>query len=359
MLEDIWKVLLKDTEFFENYREHFRSEFLKLLERGKPTLITTKGLLPLVDKLYILLFSFQKNPLGELFNLTYRLAHHEIDLKKAITKPFLKMIREYIDYLMQKEGDYERIKSLITLIDIYLEEIERAYSKYVGELREEIERKEKRIVKGERQAIANFLSKLSSEGHRDISVIIFYKEMPVVCKSEIIHIEDLFVRLKTHHIKAFSIGDEVYMKHRKIPHTIASRVTNINAYDFKIEVEIIGFMDPPQDKRQYVRVEPEEPIPVKISRGDWETTGTMADISVGGVGLYVKDKNALKRFDRVKVAFSLRRGNIESEGSVRYIEKLEASYRIGIRYELNMMQEEIVNDYIMERQFEILKELKD
>ncbi len=359
MLEEIWNVLLNDKDFFENYKDKFRNEFISILEKEKPAVITAKGLYPLVDKLYILLFSFQKNPLGEIFNLTYRLAHHEIDLKKAITKPLLKMIREYIDHLIQKEGDYERIKSLIMLIDIYLEEVERAYSKYVGELREEVERKEKKIVKGERQAIANLLSKLKSRGQKDISVIIFYKAMPIVCKSEILYVEELFVRIKTHHIKAFSIGDEVYLKHKKIPHSIASRITNINVFDFQIEVEIIGFIDPPQDKRQHVRVVPEEPLPVTISVNNWETTGTMADISVGGIGIFIKDKDALKKLDKVKVSFNLRKGNIEVEGSIRYVEPHEDMFRVGIKYNLNMIQEEIVNDYIMERQFEILKELKD
>ncbi len=357
--DQLANILKQDEEFFINYKDKFREEFIKNAKDEKNPLLGVKSLQPLVDKLYILLFSFNKYPFEELYNLTYKLAHHEVDFKKPITKPLLKMIKDYIDLVAEREEGYKRIKALISLIDLYFETMEKAYSKYINELRSDLKGTEKEIIKGEREVILKLLRKFYERGYTNIIILTFYKEMPVACKSQILEIVDKFLRVKTIHIKAFSIGDRVYIKHGSVAETIASRIINVNVIEEIIELEIIGFVELPQDKRQHVRVEPEKPTKVKIHKGDWKVEGLMADISVGGVGVFVKDKDDLKKYDIVTVSFELPKGKITAEGEVRYVTLAEDTFRIGIKLNLDIHQEEAVNDYIMERQLAILKELKD
>ncbi len=357
--EQLASILKQDEEFFINYKDKFREEFIKNAKDKKNPLIGVKSLQPLVDKLYIILFSFKKNPLKELYNLTYELAHHEIDFKKPITKPLLKIIRDYIDSVSERNQDYKRVKALISLIDIYFETIENAYYKYVNELRNEIKSSSKSVIEGEKEVIFKLLKKLFEKFNRNIIILAFYKEMPVACRSEISEIVDNLLKVKTIHIKAFSIGDEVYIKHSNIPETVACKITNINVIEGIVELEVKGFIELPQDKRQHVRVEPEKPTKVEIRKGEWKVEGTIADISVGGIGAFIKDKGELKTSDNIIVSFELPKGKITAEGEVRYITSVENTFRIGIKLNLDIHQEEKVNDYIMDRQLTILKELKD
>jgi len=355
--EQLANTLKQDEDFFNGYKDKFIEEFIKNAKEDRNPLPSVKSFQPIVNKLYILLFSFKRFPLEELYNLTYELAHHEVDLKKPITKTFLTMIKDYIDYVSEKDNEYKLIKTLISLVDIYLENIEKAYSKYISELRSDIKGTEGETIKGEREVIVKLLKKFFGRGLKTITLLTFYKEMPVACKSYILEIVDSFLRVKTVHIKAFSVGDRVYIKHSSIGETIASRITSVDVIEEIIELDIIGFIELPQDKRQHVRVEPEKPISVDIEKGKFIVKGLMADISVGGIGVFIKDKDDLKKGDRVKAYFDLPKEKIVAEGEVRYVTLLEDIFRIGVKLFLNIHQEEAVNDYIMERQLAILKEL--
>ena len=76
------------------------------------------------------------------------------------------------------------------------------------------------------------------------------------------------------------------------------------------------------------------------------------------MGVYVEDRDDLKEGDVVEVGFTLPKGRVETEASVRYVLPHQKIYRVGLQYQLDIPKEDIVSDYVMERQFEILRELK-
>ena len=357
-LEEIWNELVGDYEFFAEYREKFRENFVKFLGEERPRLLSIQGLNTLVERLYLLMFSFQKNPRDELFNLSYMLARYELNLKKVLNKACLVLARDYIDYLVAKDGGYERIKLLLELIEFYLSVVEDAYSKYVGEIEEELKREERKAEESGRRIALSFLEELKAKGKGSVELLTYYKEVPVVCRSEILQLMEDSLRIRACNINVFNIGDEVYIKHQNLPKPIAVKVRDRDTQREELTLEVIGFADLPQDRRKFVRVVPREPIPIELRRGEWETVGTMADISVGGVGVYVKDRDELKEEDIVEVSFTLPKGEVKTVASVRYILPHENIYRIGLHYRLDIPTEEIVSDYVMERQFEILRELK-
>ncbi len=355
-LEDLWGELAEDRSFFDRYKEKFRENFLKFIEDDRSKLLSLPGINTLIDRLYLLLFSFRKDPTQELFSISYTLAKNEIDLKKVIEKSFLALLKDYIDYLISENKDHRRVKSLIDLLDLYISVIEDAYFKYTEELREELRREKEEAKESERRIALEFLEKIKER--EEIELLTYYKEVPVVCKSKVIGIRDEFIRAATCNIDIFTPDREIYVKHPNLPKPIAVEVKDRDLEREEVLLEVIGFKDLPQERRKYVRVVPKEPIRVRIVKGDWKTEGTMADISVGGIGVYVEDRDDLKEGDVVEVSFTLPKGKIESEASVRYVLPHEKIYRIGLQYNLDIPKEEIVSDYVMERQFEILRELK-
>ncbi len=142
-----------------------------------------------------------------------------------------------------------------------------------------------------------------------------------MCRSKLHSIRDEYVKATTCNLNIFKPGSEVFIKHPNLPRPVAVRVV-----DLDIDRE--------------------------------EVVGTMADISVGGVGVFLKEKGSLKEGDVVWVSFTLPKGKVETQASVRYVLPDGNVYRVGIQYELDLKREKVVSDYVMERQFEILKELR-
>lgn len=357
-LEEIWDPLITDYDFFVNYSDTFVENFRKHLNYQTSSTLGIQGLATLIKKLYIMLFSFQRDPREELFNLAYRLNKYEIDLKKILTQTTLLMVRDYIDHIVARRGDISRVKKLLELIEIYLSVVEDAQSRYLGELRREVKKQKKAVTEGERNIIIDFLKRLKESEKDEIEFISYYKQVPVVCRSKILEVGDTSFRAKICNLSIFRAGEEVYLKHPKLPRTVAVRINELDHVEETGEFEVIGFIDLPQDRRKYVRVQPEEKIAVRIRKGEEELVGEMADISVGGIGVYVKDKKDFGPGDVVDISFELPGGKIETNGVIRHVTPHENLFRIGIEYRLDFKREEIVSDYVMERQFEILRELK-
>ncbi|RLJ70375.1 PilZ domain-containing protein [Hydrogenivirga caldilitoris] len=357
-IEHIWEDLVEDFEFFISQKESFRENFLEALRESKPKVLSTPGMGALVDRLYLLLFSFQKDPKEELFSLAYKLSQLEIDLKKALLKASLQLVRDYVDYIVRSERDYHRINSLIELMDVYLSIVEDATSKYIEELRSKVEEERREAEEKERRLLLEFLEKLQEEREREIELLTYYKEVPIVCRSKILKLEEDKLRVRTCHINIFKPEMEIYLKHRHIPQTVATRIIEVDVPKEELLLEVLTFVELPQERRRYVRVAPKEPIPVEIVKESREIVGRMADVSIGGVGVYLSEMGDLKGGDMVSVKFILPKGRVEAKGQVCYVIPYGEGFRAGIQYSLGIREEEIVSDYVMERQFEILKELR-
>ncbi|RLJ70079.1 PilZ domain-containing protein [Hydrogenivirga caldilitoris] len=355
---DIVERLFPDREFFVRYKQKFQEVFSNNIGRDEPKLLSAQGMNTLIDKLYLLMFSFNRNPLREIGELSYQLASYDIDLRTALSKTLLEMLKDYTDHVINTHASHKSVKVFLSLIELYMSEVEGAYTKYANELGKITERREKPKVEGERGLIIEFFENQFNRKNRSIELITFYKEVPVVCRSRILDMEEGLLTVKLCDLKVFNIDEEVYIKHPNLPKTVAAVIRDIDNRNEVMEVELIGFVDLPQERRGYVRVTPREPMKVRLRKGSWETLGIVGDISVGGVGVYLKDKGELVSGDTIDLYLKLPKGDIETRATVRHIEEREGVFRVGISYELDLKKEDIISDYIMERQFEILKELK-
>ena len=350
--------LSPDRDFFVQYKPKFQEVFLKYLSDEKPKLLSSQSLNTLVDKLYLMMFSFNRDPTQELSEFSYRLANYEIDLRAILSKALLEMLKDYIDHVINTGATHNRIKAFVSLIDLYISAVESAYTRYINELRNEVKKKDKVRVEGERGLIIEFFENQFSQGKRNIEIITFYKEVPIICRSKIIDIEEGTLTVSLCDLKVFNVDDEVYVKHINLPKTVAVVIRDIDNRNEVMEVELVGFVELPQERRGYVRVAPKEPIRAEIRKGNHTLSGSITDISVGGVGIYTKDTGELSEGDLVEVSFRLPKGEVKTEAVVKHLDAYENGFRVGLSYELDLRKEEIVSDYVMERQFEILRELK-
>jgi hypothetical protein len=359
-IELLYSSLKKDKEFFENYKDKFVEIFSKEIKNLK--LIDESTLRTIGDRVYLLLFSFNKNPAHELKNFIKKVLETEVDIKPVFSKAFLKLLRDYIDYKIQKNADFENIKNLVDLIDLYLFIIDSAYIEYTKSLESEISKIKEEKVEEERQIIFHGFERILAE-NKEVQVLDFYQEVPVICKGKIKDIIDkklvIFELSKCHYKNFYIEKNDVYIKADEIfPKVVKGIVKESDMMKYEIKVINFQFTHLPQERRKYVRVIPKEEIMVEIIKDGEILKGKLRDISIGGLGIYLKDINSLKINDKIRIRFEIGNVRIDHTGEIKYILKENGLYRIGVEFDKDVNVEEIISEYVVKRQFEIIKELR-
>lgn len=137
---------------------------------------------------------------------------------------------------------------------------------------------------------------------------------------------------------------------------VVSSTSTLN--EFSYAPETIG-------GRSAVRVEPKEPVTVTLLSQGRKFSGSLADISVSGLGVYtvaayIYTPGFLKKGAPVQIAFKLpsERGEIRLPGMVLNITKDKGSYRLGIGTTPDALSKNAISQFVAQRQSEILREVK-
>ncbi len=353
-INEIYALLEEDKDFFLEKKE----EFIRCAGNVSSETISDSSLRTIADKLFLSLFSFKEDE-KNIEKLVRRLLRYKIDIKPDLTNFLMGLMNEYLDYCIKNRKSIKNVKAFIQLVNHYISIIDRAYVKYINRIskKAEILTREKEEANKE---LALSVFKNIKEDRKTVRVISYYKEVPIICKAEVGKVTDEFVILEYENcsIKAFHTEKTVYVKTDILEKKIKSTIINISPKD---EVMVLGkfeITELPQEKRKFVRVEPSETIEITVEHAGRKLKGRIADISIGGVGIYMSDVEELEEGDTVKVSFKLDSESIELTGTVRYIVDLDGLYRIGIEFSPDIVTEEKISDYVINRQFEILREIK-
>jgi len=359
-IDILYSILKKDKEFFTSFKGEF-VDFFTNLSKDVVKLLDSSSLRSIADRLYILLFSFNKNPVDELKNFISTVAKSEIDLKPVLSSSFLYLLKNFIDYVIEKNADFERIKTFVELLDMYLFVIDTAYLEYTKNLEEEIERIKKKKTLEEYEVIFKTFETLLLE-NKEINILDFYQEVPVICRGKIKDVIGkkyvVFKYLGCKYKNFYIEGNDIYIKLDIFPKVVKAIIEEADVLKEVVKLKNFEFVELPQERRKYIRVKPKEEILINIITNGEILKGTIADISIGGVGIYLKDIDNLKKGDKIKLQFELRDIGVENSGTIRYIQKENGFYKIGIEFDYDEKVEEIISEYVVRRQFEIIKELR-
>ena len=358
-LREIQEKLREDLVFFENYKDKFISNFVEALVSENPSMKDTPVLNTMVGRIYTLLFSLSGDPKRDLFALSSTLARNRLAFKKILLDTCLKMMKDYIDHIAKNLSDYNRIKSFIDLIDIYIGVVEDAYIDYVKSLKEDIA-KEKDLRRAESEHLAiDLLNKLLRKGIKKVVVHARYKGLFVDTRSELMSLRDTLLKIKTSHMSVYHEGLVLYLKGAGIPEAIEAEVVSVDTDGMTIDVEVKGFINLPDEKRKHVRVVPERDIMAKIAGTSEEIEGIVSDVSVHGVGVYVRDVGGIKVGDEVNVSFDLPKGSVSVSGEVKHITPFNNVKKVGVFFNADLQTEDLISDFVVGRQMDLIREIKD
>jgi hypothetical protein len=112
--------------------------------------------------------------------------------------------------------------------------------------------------------------------------------------------------------------------------------------------------------RREVRVEPEEPFAVDITREGQTTIGRLVDVSMSGIGVAVTPlETEPERGEKVDLILSLPEGDVTLPGEICSISEVDSELRLGIEFPGNVPEKRAVVQYVLHRREQIRAELNE
>ncbi len=355
-LKEIYRELEQDFRFFREYKGDFKKTFSQKFVSLYPKTKNSPLLNTLMSRLYALMFSMRLDPRKELYDLCLALLQVKMDPKPALVEALLCMTKAYMDFLSKNMLPYRRLKLFIDLVDIYVQTAEKANVDYIRSLEKAIKKKDLESKSKDREVALEFLKTLLKEGKVRLIAYTDYKGSFADTSAYLVEVDDLGATLHTENSQAYSLGATVYLKGSYIPFPIVGIVKDKK--NGIVALSVRGFKWISKEKRKHLRVVPEEEIKVKLSKDGTELVGTLADISLEGLGVYLESTEGISKGDTVKIEFKLSGKRLKLIGEIEYIKPHTNVSRVGIHFEPDVVAEDVIGKYIIKRELALLKDMK-
>ncbi len=359
-LHEQYKLLIDDKKYFTSYRESFIKYFLESIpdQLKEDPFVKSLG-----EKIYSISFSLdnEKTVLDELYVVVYRALENNLNIKPALSKAYLKFLKEYIDHVIETEKNINYIKAFITVIEEYIHTIDRAHLDYIESLKKKIEEIKNEKKKDELKTILTLLKNIKKHNQK-IKIISYYKELAILCNG---YIKDVSIHTITLDIsrcmkKIFQREKHIFLKVGHPSKVIKGRIRELNTVEGILILDEFELINLPQEKRKYIRVRLNKKPKTILKINNSFIEGIIDDISIGGVGLYVENISKIKKGNYIEIKIPIGNYTLIEKGEVIHIHQKGPIYKVGIQFiGLSQKDESILGEFITERQFEILKEIRE
>lgn len=213
-----------------------------------------------------------------------------------------------------------------------------------------------------RGVIMDILSKIQEED-APLHCFNLYKDVPISDDSQVVRVFPkqgrAAVKISENQAAASRLEGHTYLKCPLLPGTVKAELISL---DREKNVAVIGkfhLSNLREQNRQTVRVQPMLPLETVVTCAVGEVTGEVTDISLTGLGLRLP-KSSLKLAEEVKLKITLPAtdGGILATGKIVAFRHEGKKSVAGVRLMLGDREEEAVQQYILERQGEVVRELR-
>lgn len=214
--------------------------------------------------------------------------------------------------------------------------------------------------------ILNILLDLAKAGEK-VRLYNTYKGVPITFEAEFIKIARGIITFKVHKYQALCIKKtgQTILRHDLLPNPVQGLVIQVDFLELNVMLHDFEYVSASAGNRQMIRVEPEKAFTIVLSNGA-VINASAIDISEGGFGVFIKshffnERNfGLERTVNVEFRFPQERRLVgKMPGVVVNIlpDLNEGRYRVGIHSYPNSEAKKLINEYITQRQTEIIQEL--
>lgn len=352
-MEEI-KLLQEDRDFFEDYRNRFEDKLYRKLANIDALPRIKGNLKQILDTFFDGILHFDdKKVAAKLKNVIWDFHALNIPIRSFLSSIFLDLLRDYADYLERKGTDGFELKKLHLLagiFDRYLDLVDKLFVEYLDSL----EKGKKGEAEIKLDEVRKILETLRKPHTSSIEVLGYYKVFPVLCRSPIYKVGDLFVKLGKCPYKIFIPGERVYLKIPQLGKDAVGEIVNTEG-DYMV-VRPLRFADIPPARS--VRVFPSKETDVRIRVGGRTLYGFLHFITFDEIGIVLPTVEGLKENQKVEIEFTLPTGGVRASGTVKGIERLGNAYLVILDLDCDPHTEQVISRYVLKRQQEILRELK-
>jgi hypothetical protein len=252
------------------------------------------------------------------------------------------------------------------------EELQRGIKQLVSESKTEVkQKKETEIVEKEEQStdlvtlaqIENIFSNLKYIKEIGDTVVLksYYKGLPVECEADIedldpvmniAYLNDINCKFRIFYLQ----GYPVYIYHEMFNQPVLAKVFKSDAEKGKIILSDLRYGENIFERRKSIRVELDKKVKAEIFKDNQLYKGIIKDISQNGAKIVFPEDTDLKEGDLIQFKTAIGKLNIETPAIVR---RVESNGRlVGIEFKLPYSEEKQLLQYIMQRQQDILNEIK-
>jgi len=346
----------------EEFLRGYEGEFYKNLESLSENLLKEKKILTDLKEVFYGQF-LKRTPVKDFFyNLGREYAGREENVKTVILKVCALLIKDFVDFLMEREElsgkDIKELKELLAKVEEISEAVDRAYGEYYKTLEKSVSFLKKKLEEEELEHIyKDFeLAKLKGE---ELIFTASYKQIPIQGKGVVEEVSSTHIKVKFSErcLVPVAVEEEgvMYAKGESLSKIVKLKILKREENYLTLSYE--RYEENILEKRRYVRVIPSEDIPLFVfPTGE---VGLVADISVGGVGVYF-EKTSLKTGDKVRLRFTIKGKEMDILSVCRHTTPNLKGLKVGFEFkDLSTSEEEFLSRYVMERQLELLKELRE
>lgn len=196
-------------------------------------------------------------------------------------------------------------------------------------------------------------------GRADIDILNYYKGVPFLCKAAFPKVaeERITFTLQSPNSILMHPGGTTTLLSDGLLDPILAQVLTFDVLTGVTELTDFNYTPPRIGNRREVRVEPDEPIAVTVTRNDQQIAGTLCDISMGGAGIHILGAEAFSRGETIRFAFQLPSGPARQSGQIVRSSPSEDTCRLAVNFTGTSPDQPLVMRYIFERREQIRAEV--
>lgn len=193
----------------------------------------------------------------------------------------------------------------------------------------------------------------------NIELLSFYKSYPISIKANIKSFENgnLLITVSPPGSVCLYQNKMTILLSNNLHDAIRARVVRFDIGEENAELTNLAYIGPGIGRRMIVRVQPGESLPVILERGGMVLRGSIADISLNGIGVLVTNP-IVKKEDIFKVNIRLPDGELSVPGKVVEVTPLAGINRLAMKFTANNKEIALILKYISKRRLELHDEVQ-
>jgi len=201
------------------------------------------------------------------------------------------------------------------------------------------------------------------EGHRDFSFLNMYKGVPVVCQAKLDQVEgnNAIFTVQPPELATLQLEESTLILSNGLLEVIEAKVKCLDLVSGKFSLTDFAYAGSKFANRRELRVEPDGSSAVQIASDGRLLSGTIADLSVRGLGIRLPMNELTSTFilgKTIAVTMHLPEGMIRLEGKIRSIKRTPKFIRLALEFTGAVPEKASIIHYVMQRRSEIVIEIR-